>query len=207
MVWSVAAGNEPAAARIIHSVTVGLIVCVAVLAGATAFGIGWRRRNGVLRPVARAGIPGQPRSRGRRAGRTARRPDGRRARTLTEVQLMQPLGSRATLVQFSSAYCAPCHAARRILAEVAAMSKGVAHIEIDAESRLGLARELGIMSTPAIFVLDRHGTIMAQGTGLPRKADVIAAAGLTVPEDTPGASSTSAAHGTSSAGGAGGAVG
>ncbi|GGX71730.1 thiol reductase thioredoxin [Streptomyces anandii JCM 4720] len=90
------------------------------------------------------------------------------------------LGERATLVQFSSAFCAPCRATRRILREVADVVPGVAHIEIDAEARLGLVRELGIVRTPTVLVLDAEGRIVRRATGLPRKADVIAALGAAV---------------------------
>ena len=34
-------------------------------------------------------------------------------------------GEKATLLQFSTAFCAPCRATRRVLAEVAAMVPGV----------------------------------------------------------------------------------
>ncbi|MEV5987964.1 thioredoxin family protein [Streptomyces sp. NPDC052051] len=95
-------------------------------------------------------------------------------------ELGQGLGGRATLVQFSSAFCAPCRATRRILAEVAAMVPGVAHIEIDAEQRLELVRALGILKTPTVLVLDAEGRIVRRATGQPRKADVIAALGAAV---------------------------
>ena len=71
----------------------------------------------------------------------------RRAR-LGEAELGAGLGRRATLVQFSSAFCQPCRATRRTLAEVAAMVEGVAHVEIDAEERLELVRELEIAQDP-----------------------------------------------------------
>ncbi|MEU9375124.1 thioredoxin family protein [Streptomyces sp. NPDC048255] len=86
-------------------------------------------------------------------------------------------GERASLVQFSSAFCQPCRATRRILAEVAAMVDGVAHIEIDAERHLGLVRALGIEKTPTVLVLDAAGRIVRRAAGMPRKADVIAALG------------------------------
>ncbi|WP_242438840.1 TlpA family protein disulfide reductase [Streptomyces sp. CB00455] len=89
-------------------------------------------------------------------------------------------GRRASLVQFSSAFCQPCRATRRILAEVAAMVEGVAHIEIDAEDRLDLVRSLGIDKTPTVLVLDSQGRIVRRATGMPRKADVIAALGAAV---------------------------
>ncbi|UQI46557.1 thioredoxin family protein [Streptomyces sp. HU2014] len=87
------------------------------------------------------------------------------------------LGERATLVQFSSAFCQPCRATRRTLAEVAAMVEGVAHVEIDAEARLGLVRALEIAATPTTLVLDARGRIVRRAAGQPRKADVIAALG------------------------------
>ncbi|MFI5569652.1 thioredoxin family protein [Streptomyces sp. NPDC051740] len=90
------------------------------------------------------------------------------------------LGERATLVQFSSAFCAPCRATRRVLAEVAALVPGVAHVEIDAEAHLDLVRRLEIVKTPTVLVLDAAGRIVRRATGQPRKADVIAALGEAV---------------------------
>ena len=90
------------------------------------------------------------------------------------------LGERATLVQFSSAFCQPCRATRRTLSEVGAMVEGVAHIEIDAEEHLGLVRALDIAATPTVLVLDARGRIVRRATGQPRRADVIAALGAAV---------------------------
>jgi thiol-disulfide isomerase/thioredoxin len=87
------------------------------------------------------------------------------------------LGERATLVQFSSAFCQPCRATRRILAEVAELVDGVVHVDIEAASRLELVRELGITSTPTVLVLDAHGQVVRRASGQPRKVDVIAALG------------------------------
>ncbi|THA41607.1 thioredoxin [Streptomyces sp. A1547] len=89
-------------------------------------------------------------------------------------------GERASLVQFSSAFCQPCRATRRILAEVAELVEGVAHIEIDAEAHLELVRALGIEKTPTVLVLDSAGRIVRRAAGMPRKADVIAALGAAV---------------------------
>lgn len=85
------------------------------------------------------------------------------------------LGSHATLVQFSSAFCAPCRATRSILADVAAMVPGVAFIDVDAESHLDLVRRLRVTRTPTVLVVDRHGRVVNRAVGQPRKADVIAA--------------------------------
>ncbi|MEU0739800.1 thioredoxin family protein [Streptomyces sp. NPDC006134] len=116
-----------------------------------------------------------PKTSGR--GRVRERDDGVR---LDAAALGTGLGERATLVQFSSAFCAPCRATRRVLGEVARMVAGVTHVEIDAESRLGLVRALGIRKTPTVLVLDADGRVVRRATGQPRTADVIAALGEAV---------------------------
>jgi thiol-disulfide isomerase/thioredoxin len=90
------------------------------------------------------------------------------------------LGERATLVQFSSAFCAPCRATHRILSDVAGMLEGVRHVEIDVESHLELVRRLDIRRTPTVLVLDAEGDLVTRASGQPRKADVIAAIGKAV---------------------------
>ncbi|MDI9833280.1 thioredoxin family protein [Streptomyces sp. KAU_LT] len=135
----------------------GLMVCVAVLAVASAYGVLQRRRSGRVR------VRG--------------RDDGKR---LGAGELGGELGERATLVQFSSAFCAPCRATRRVLGEVAGMVPGVRHIEIDAEEHLDLVRRLDILKTPTVLVLDVDGAVVRRATGQPRKADVIAALGEAV---------------------------
>ncbi|GAA3384576.1 thioredoxin family protein [Streptomyces racemochromogenes] len=99
---------------------------------------------------------------------------------LGAAELGREPGERATLVQFSTAFCQPCRATRRILAEVAEMVDGVAHIEIDAERNLALVRALGIEKTPTVLVLDAAGRVVRRAAGTPRKADVIAALGAAV---------------------------
>ncbi|MFC8225976.1 TlpA family protein disulfide reductase [Streptomyces sp. NPDC057287] len=99
------------------------------------------------------------------------------ADTLDAAQLGAELGNRATLVQFSSAFCQPCRATRRTLAEVAGMVEGVTHVEIDAEAHLALVRSLGISRTPTVLVLDATGRVVRRAAGQPRTADVVAALG------------------------------
>ena len=84
-------------------------------------------------------------------------------------------GERATLLQFSSAFCAPCRATRRILADVSSAVPGVAHVEVDAEEHLDLVRRLGILRTPTTLVLDAAGREITRATGAPRPAQVLAA--------------------------------
>ncbi|GAU67292.1 putative thioredoxin [Streptomyces sp. NBRC 110611] len=135
-------------------------MCIAVLVVAGAFGVWHQRRNGRL---------------------TVRKRDNRdEVRRLGAAEIGAELGERATLLQFSSAFCQPCRATRRTLAEVAGMVEGVAHVEVDAEAHLGLVRELNILRTPTVLVLDAAGRIMRRASGQPRKADVIAALGEAV---------------------------
>jgi thiol-disulfide isomerase/thioredoxin len=99
---------------------------------------------------------------------------------LTSEQLGHALGERATLLQFSTAFCAPCRATRRILTEVAGLTHGVTHVEIDAESRLDLVRQLNVLRTPTVLVLAADGSIVRRASGQPRKPEVIAAIGVAV---------------------------
>ena len=142
----------------------GLTLLAAALVGAAAFGLWRRRTDGRLRaaPAASAASSG-----GADPGPLA----------LTAEDLGAGLGSRATLVQFSSAFCQPCRATRQILDEVSGMVDGVAHVEIDAESHLDLVRRLDVTRTPTVLVLDPQGRITRRASGAPRKADVIAALG------------------------------
>ncbi len=102
------------------------------------------------------------------------------AEVLGAEHLGQELGERATLLQFSSAFCTPCRATRVVLGDVAGQVSGVVHIEVDAESHLELVRQLDITRTPTVLVLDATGRIRTRATGAPRKADVIAALGQVI---------------------------
>jgi thiol-disulfide isomerase/thioredoxin len=95
--------------------------------------------------------------------------------------LPEPAGERATLLQFSSAFCAPCRATKRVLHEVASVVPGVVHVEVDAETRLDLVRELGILKTPTTLVLDARGHEVLRATGRPTKHAVLSALGQAVP--------------------------
>ena len=136
----------------VHRVTAGAMVAVAVLVLAAAGGLAWRRRDGRLK--------------------------GARERVLTVADLGQPLGARATLLQFSSSFCAPCRATRQLLADVAGHTDGVAHLEIDVADRLDLVRRLDVRRTPTVFVLGPEGQITRRASGVPRRDDVLAAVAL-----------------------------
>jgi thiol-disulfide isomerase/thioredoxin len=94
---------------------------------------------------------------------------------LTAAQIGGDLGERATLVQFSSAFCQPCRATRLVLADVAGIVPGVTHVEIDAEAHLDLVRSVDVTRTPTVLVLDRTGRIRRRATGVPRRQEVLTA--------------------------------
>lgn len=134
-------------------------MCVVVLALAGVFGLVRAWRDGRLRAVG------------------ARGKDDAVQLSAAELGEGVALGERATLVQFSSAFCQPCRATRRVLEEVVGMVQGVAHVEIDAEQQLDLVRRLDILRTPTVLVLDSSGRLVKRASGQPRRADVIAALG------------------------------
>ncbi|TAL25432.1 MAG: thioredoxin, partial [Frankiales bacterium] len=112
----------------------GVLILLAVLALSTALGLLHKARNGRIRETSDTD-------------------------SLHPVlrELAHAPGERATLVQFSSAFCAPCRATRRILSEVVELVPGVAHVEVDAEQHLELVRRLDIRKTPTTLVLDAAG--------------------------------------------------
>jgi thiol-disulfide isomerase/thioredoxin len=85
------------------------------------------------------------------------------------------LGERATLLQFSSAFCAPCRATRTILSDVADVVPGVVHLEVDAEHHLELVRALDVLRTPTTLILDASGSEATRASGAPRKEAVLSA--------------------------------
>ena len=128
-------------------------VLLGVLAATTLLGLLWRRRQ----------------------GRMAVKDATDRSGVL--AALGEQPGARATLLQFSSAFCAPCRATRGVLADVARTVDGVRHVEVDAESHLALVRELGILKTPTTLVLDAAGREAFRASGPPTRAAVLQALG------------------------------
>jgi thiol-disulfide isomerase/thioredoxin len=95
-----------------------------------------------------------------------------------DADLLARLGvgpAEATILQFSSAFCAPCRAVRRVSAEVAALLPTVQHVEVDAESHLAEVRELDIQRTPTLLLLDARGRVVKRATGVPSKPQLVAA--------------------------------
>jgi thiol-disulfide isomerase/thioredoxin len=145
-------------------------VLVAVLGLATAFGV-WRgARDGRFRGTheVRGVVVGSP-------------PEEAPVSVLHGADIEHELGERATLLQFSSAFCAPCRATRRVLTEVAEIVPGVMHVEVDAEHHLELVRRLGVARTPTTLILDADGREVSRASGAPKRDEVIATLGRVLP--------------------------
>jgi len=152
----------------------GVWILLLALALATAFGLWRRARDGRFRgsPSAAPGGSAAPSTGGPAAAAATAALDD--SDVLGAADLGAPLGERATLLQFSTAFCAPCRATRQILGDVAASLPGVAHVEIDAEHHLDLVRRVGILRTPTTLVLDAAGHEVARAAGAPTRATVLA---------------------------------
>jgi thiol-disulfide isomerase/thioredoxin len=166
---------------------VGVWVLAAALVVAVGVGVMLRARDGAFRESGKAGrLTGSPTV--DPVGAAAVAPEPVRAEPVAAASVLAepggpasapdrlgidpadlgaPLGEQATLVQFSSAFCAPCRATRVVLTEVARLVPGVSHIEVDAENRLELTRRLGVLRTPTVLVLDASGREIRRASGAP----------------------------------------
>jgi thiol-disulfide isomerase/thioredoxin len=125
-----------------------LIPIAIVLAITSVYGIWYQRSRGVIKAKNKAG-------------------------TISAEMIGGALGSRATLVQFSSAFCTPCRATRALLENVVEDLHDVVHIDIDAEDNLELVRELNILSTPTTLILDSKGHEVGRAVGAPKREQVL----------------------------------
>lgn len=118
---------------------------------ATAYGLWYQRSRGKVKAAKS------------RAGESA----------ISADDIGKELGSRVTLVQFSSAFCTPCRATRALLTDITADLADVKHIDIDAEKNRELVRRLDIRSTPTTLVLDKSGREVGRAVGAPKRAEVL----------------------------------
>lgn len=171
--------------------TAGLLAVAAVLLVGTAVGLWRRRTDGRFRaapatapassPEAAPGPPPvDPLPVADQAADLAADGSGGRIDPALLAALGADQPADATLLQFSSAFCAPCRAVRRVSSEVAAMVPGVRHVEVDAESHLDAVRALNIWRTPTLLVLDAGGREVKRASGVPTKPQLIAALGQVI---------------------------
>ncbi len=131
-----------------------LIPLLIVLLAASGFGVWYQRSRGEFRKKKTVNGP-----------------------VLTPEIIGSELGSRATMVQFSSAFCTPCRATKALLEDMVKTMPDVRYAHIDAESHLELVRRLDVRSTPTTLFLDSAGVEVGRAMGTPKRAQVIAALG------------------------------
>jgi thiol-disulfide isomerase/thioredoxin len=148
----------------------GVWILLVALVAATAFGLYRAARDGRFRGTHEVHAASESPATGDVA-----------ASVLDGSGLDADLGDRATLLQFSSAFCAPCRVTRRVLGEVAQVVPGVAHVEVDAEQHLDLVRRLGVLRTPTTLVLDAHGREVSRAAGAPKRDEVMATLARVLP--------------------------
>lgn len=123
-------------------------ILLVLVAAATAAGLLWRATTG--------------RAKTTRSGQVVR---------AAEVGA-DTLGDRATLLQFSTEFCAPCRSTARVLGAAADEVHGVRHVDVDLTHRPDLASRFGVLQTPTTLVLDAAGTVRARIGGAARPDDV-----------------------------------
>lgn len=135
-----------------------LIGVFALLAASTAIGLLWKARTG----RAEATAPGAP-------------PAIVRAADLADPAsdaVAPTLGERATLLQFSTEFCARCPQTRTLLAGIADAADGVSAIDVDLGARPELARRFRVMQTPTVLLLDGAGVVRARIGGAPDRRTI-----------------------------------
>ena len=136
---------------------VGAVVLVAVLVVCAVAAWWLRTRDGAVRAPGRDG-------------------DAR------EVGVLRGLGVRPedadlTVVQFSTATCAPCRTTSAQLERLRAERPGLAVVHVDAEEHLDEVRHLDVRRTPTLFYLDRSGGLVGRSSGAPRPDELTALVG------------------------------
>ncbi|GAA1209251.1 hypothetical protein GCM10009655_05380 [Rhodoglobus aureus] len=132
-----------------------LTVLLGLVALATVLGFVWRARTGRIQRARttsaanenRISIPGAP-----------------------------ELGTRVTLLQFSTEVCTPCKTTHTLLSGLATdLDDGtgaVVHVNIDVTSRPEIANKFNLLQSPTTFILDGNGVLQARIGGAPKINDV-----------------------------------
>ncbi len=127
----------------------GVWALLVVVPIALVIGLIWRARQGAVR-----------RSEGEVA--VSKFPDGLRER------LPEPGAARVTLLQLSTAFCAPCRHTRILLAGYAERTEGVQHVEVDLTDHPEWSTPLRVHTTPTTLVLDSSGEEVLRVGGVPK---------------------------------------
>jgi thiol-disulfide isomerase/thioredoxin len=87
---------------------------------------------------------------------------------------VRPGEADLTVVQFSTAFCAPCRSTKARLQQLQTTRPGLAVVHVDAESHLDEVRELDVRRTPTLFYLGRDGRLIGRSSGAPRADELTA---------------------------------
>ena len=129
-----------------------MLAAALVVTAAVAWWV--RSRNGALRPAAQAPV-------------SALDP-------VFERLGVRPAEADLTVVQFSTAFCAPCRTTRARLEQLGSTRPGLAYVHVDAESHLEEVRALDVRRTPTLFYLRRDGSLLGRSSGAPRPEELTA---------------------------------
>jgi thioredoxin-like negative regulator of GroEL len=123
-----------------------IIAIIAALAVATIFGVLHNRRSGVLRGTTDAAD--------------------------IDVSDLGLSATGPTIVHFSAVWCGPCAGVRRVVDQVCADMREVAHVEIDMDANPAAARRLSVLSLPTTFIFDADGRQQYRAAGVPKADDL-----------------------------------
>lgn len=126
-----------------------VLVVVGLVAVSTVVGLIWKSRTGRVSQTRGADIV-----------------------TPTDVGAEAPFGEKATLLQFSTEFCAYCPATRRVLGGLADRNDGVEHVDIDLTHSPELAQRFNVLQTPTTLLLDGSGAVRARIGGAPKRAEL-----------------------------------
>ena len=87
---------------------------------------------------------------------------------------VRPAEADLTVVQFSTAFCAPCRSTKARLQQLQTTRPGLAGVHVDAESHLDEVRELDVRRTPTLFYVGRDGQLLGRSSGAPRPDELTA---------------------------------
>ena len=123
---------------------------ILVLLVASAFGFWWRQNQGNMK--------------------SAKGPHN----FINKNEIGVDLGSRVTIVQFSSAFCSPCKATAAIIKNLVKDMDDVVYVQIQSEQNLPLIEKFDIKSTPTVIFFNGMGMEVGRAMGTPTNDQVLA---------------------------------
>jgi thiol-disulfide isomerase/thioredoxin len=123
---------------------------ILVLLLTSAFGIYWRKNQGKMKQTTQL------------------------HNFVSQDEIGVALGSRVTIMQFSSAFCSPCKATAAIITNLVKDMDDVRFVQIKSEENLKLVEKYDIKSTPTVIFFNGHGMEVGRAMGTPTSQQVLA---------------------------------